>query len=286
MNKILITGLVLLSSFHLYAEESDYDYCNDTTNSVFKINPDKNSERNSIFQIDDNGHLVANEKKVAFDSYSTKNEDSVHKYETTSLKKGVDLNHSYSVKRDSKGRVVSIDQSCENCGPTHSVEFSYKKKDCLPQKVVRKNIDGSLELIADAQTCNKFIRIEKDLAKYQSKAESCLNSLELSYQEAEKHSKSMLKKLSEDGYRHNNSHKESFLDSLDFIKSNANKISRPIKNFEEEIGLRNEYKESMSRLIRKCITSFDKGMLLRDSNFKQHKLDAKKESNETTVSDD
>ena len=97
----------------------------------------------------------------------------------------------------------------------------------------------------------------------------------------------MLKKLGEEGYRYKSAQKESFLDSLDFISSNANKISKPIKNFEEEIGLRNEYKESMSRLVRKCITSFDKGMLLKVSNFKQHKLNAEKEdgSNSSVTND-
>ncbi len=280
--KKLVFGLVMGLSLASYADV-DYEYCNETTNKVYQLAKIDGHELPNLFEIGEDGRLIVNEDHAKLISFDTNETDSVqnYKFKTTTEKRSIlrlfrrndtkieELEYTFEVQRDSKGRIKSISQknSCADCAGGSSLEFTYSKDNCVPSVYVTENLQAEKAIVTDTLVCREIVESEKDLIKKMREGKKCLNELNEQYALSQDRLDRHVKRLKDQTDKLDKGIESQLSKSLKKISELGKKLSKPLTKYAEMAEDEFDVRISTSEVITNCMKTLDKKMLTGNKVF-------------------
>jgi hypothetical protein len=275
--KNLILGFVLCSSIGAYAADVDYKYCNKTTDMVYQLAKVDGQKLPNLFEIGEDGRLTVNEDHAKLISFDTNESDSVqtYKFKTMTEKRSLlrlfrnndtkieQLEYSFTVQKDSKGRIKSITQknSCIDCVGGSKLEFTYSKNRCVPTLYVSENLEGKKAIVTDTLVCRDIVEGERELIKKMRKGKKCMSDLNEQYVLNQDRMQKHIKRLKTTTDELENGTESDLSKRLATISDLSKKLSKPLTKYAEMSDDEFDVKVSTSEIIAECLKTLDKSML-------------------------
>jgi hypothetical protein len=282
MPKILFIIALAFSSITLSFAKSkvDYKHCQEAVNNLFQIEKISGNKTPAVFEIAEDGSLVANDKYTVLSKYNEETGEYIFRTRAKE-KKGFSLFnkadsqpiklYSYIAKKDSEGRLHSLEAQgeCEECKT--KLEIAYSKNNCVAKRVYQVDEQKAALVSADLETCKSLRELQKDLFKKMKKANKCQNELNQYYKESADIADIMLTKINEKPEFAESLKEGSLVGQLQSIKDGAKDLKEKDAEASEREEGQMELHDNFNQLLGNCIATFDKQALKTNKIYKDKK---------------